>query len=647
MSWLAPIFLGGVLWVGLPIALHLLRRRTQVVVPFPTLRFLGTSAVLATKRHRLMRWITLLLRCAIIALLAAAFARPFWNHDKANTGSLTIIALDNSMSMQAGSRWADGLQWARQELASLPPGSSAGLLLMHPEPRWLVPVTDEPERVQAALAAQPPGYQTTRYAPSLQAAIQALASRRATEKKLLWIGDGQRNGWVGVDWGTPLPAGVTFRTRPPNPFPDQPQASLAQLRWIPTATTPRIHATVRNWGGPHDRRIVLTTDSGHTTQHAFALAANETLELELDLPAGSQPEWVEGRLDPDVLPADDGFYLTIQNRQESMVLLNPSTARGDFLAHALTASKNLPAFTNNIRPYPDGVWPRQALAIARGPDFAQADWVRRLDDHLAHDGRAWVWVDGSKPQANWLSRVGFPPTPLVETSHLGQWDPAHPMLTAFRQDSLLPLLEAEFYRPWTFGGSPREIIARWDNGSPAILETGIGTGTVLLFGFDARRSDTNWSRLPSFVPVIHQTLVWLLENPGQKTDWRVGDTIPLPETPGRWTTVLSPAAQPPEMVSHSIRPAAPGLYQYSTQGGETLGYAVNTPADESDLTPWPNPSQIAAWGSGTKAATEPGPLRMTLADEAAESNQQVWWWLVALAGLFLFTELFIANRTSL
>jgi len=137
--------------VGLPIALHFLRKKPQTVVRFPTLRFLEQTAIRDTRKHRLRRLLTLLLRGLVIALLAAAFARPFFADVRGRNAHVMVVAVDNSMSMQARGRWEELRGWALEQLEELQPGDQAGVLLMNPTPAWLVPVSDNPAQARAAL----------------------------------------------------------------------------------------------------------------------------------------------------------------------------------------------------------------------------------------------------------------------------------------------------------------------------------------------------------------------------------------------------------------------------------------------------------------------------------------------------------------
>lgn len=90
--------------VALPLAVHLLNRRQPRTVVFPTVRFLRAAAASQSRVHRLRHLILLALRCAFIALLALAFARPVWFRSAdaaaaADRDTVAILVLDLSASM--------------------------------------------------------------------------------------------------------------------------------------------------------------------------------------------------------------------------------------------------------------------------------------------------------------------------------------------------------------------------------------------------------------------------------------------------------------------------------------------------------------------------------------------------------------------
>ena len=656
MNWLFPAFLAGGALVGLPVLLHFLRARPKTVVPFPSLRFLGETASRDTRRHRLQRWLTLLLRCLVIGLLAAAFARPFWNRHAAGRRAL-VVALDNSMSMGARGRWEAARDWALQQLDELRPGDRAALLAMHPAPSWIVPLTDDLPRVRAALRDVRPGFEKTRYAPALQTAADALAAVPATQRTLLWVADEQRLGWLGVDLNQPLPRGVELRLSP-SALPVARQAALVGVRRLdaPSSDKPGgLVATVRLFAPEQDRRRVAVLAGGRTLAETTATlrAGDNPVELRFTAPP-DLPGVRVALLEPDDLPADDTAWLARESTAGGRVLLDavPGT---NFLAHALRSTQRLNAGGLEPAPLPDAPWPAGAVTILRGPAAFRPPQSERLDRFMDAGGPLWLFVDGSPEQTAWLDKRGVrlsrrAAPPDGDAEHLRDWDPEHPVLAAFADQSLLPLLNVEFYGGFNLAGGALTPVANWPDGQPALAQWNVGGQRVLLAGFSLDRASTNWPAQPSFVPFVHRAVRWLGAAGAARNDWHVGDTLPLPEGAGTWRTLdaAQPAADRP--VSGTVRPATPGLYEFVARSGVRKTFAVNPPPEESDLAPWPNPGQLAALNAPTDAPfadlRPPTDDALSINAEPAENQQRLWWCALAFCGVCVLAELALANRTA-
>ena len=74
LPFLAPWLLVGALAAGIPVLLHLLSSVRAPEMLFPTLRFLKISMDKTARRRRLEHWLLLLLRSALLAMLAVAVA---------------------------------------------------------------------------------------------------------------------------------------------------------------------------------------------------------------------------------------------------------------------------------------------------------------------------------------------------------------------------------------------------------------------------------------------------------------------------------------------------------------------------------------------------------------------------------------------
>jgi hypothetical protein len=647
MNWLFPGFLAGAALIGLPVVLHLLRRKPRDVVRFPSLRFLGESALRDTRRNRLLRWLTLLLRCLAIVLLCAAFARPFWGKSPAATRRALVIALDNSMSQQARGRWEETQRWSLGQLEELSAGDQAALLVMQPEPVWLVPMTDDLARVRTALAAAQSGYEKTRYAHPLRLAGDTLAKIAAGTKTLAWAADEQRTGWRGTDLAEKLPPGVNFRFMG-TAIPPQRQAAIISIRQSVT-TKSTLDVVVRQFQPTTPNRRQISVFNGNhvlATQSVVLRPGDNKLSIACDWPADAAGLRVS--LDADDLPADDAAWIAATSTATNRMLLDIATET-DFLAHALRATQKIPGSGFEPLTLPDHAWPPDAAAMLRNSASFHDAALTRLDQFYEAGGAIWIFVDGSAAQKDWLSRHGvrIAARPAVdEPCHLRDWDAEHPALAAFAGQSLLPLLEVEFYRGFNLASDALAPIANWPDGKIAIAELDSSGHRLLLAGFPLDRAATDWPAQPSFVPFVHCAARWLGAVKDTHTDWRVGEPIPLPDSAGVWRALDAPRPQTDLAVAGSVRPTAPGLYEFSG-GGVKKVYAVNTPVEESDLSPWPNPDQLASLESPTAAPSNAHIAAVPPSVWAASENRQrLWWWLLAVGGCALLAELALANRTS-
>src|SRR5882724_7785987 len=118
MGFVTPALLAGAALIAVPIVLHLIMRREAQRIKFPALRFVQQRRNLNQHRLRLRQWLLLALRCAIIAFLAFALARPTLRGSvgagKDGAAVASALVFDNSLRMQYESDNQTRLQKAKE-----------------------------------------------------------------------------------------------------------------------------------------------------------------------------------------------------------------------------------------------------------------------------------------------------------------------------------------------------------------------------------------------------------------------------------------------------------------------------------------------------------------------------------------------------
>ncbi|HLP01211.1 MAG TPA: BatA and WFA domain-containing protein [Opitutaceae bacterium] len=652
---LHPAYLAGLWAIALPIALHFIRRRLGKPVPLPSLFFLRASAH-ATRNHWLRRWLVLLLRAVVIALLAAAFARPylqkFWTGGRA-----TIVVVDRSFSMQAGRRWSDALAWAREQLGTPGRDERAGVLLSGRQPEWLVPLGDDAPAAARALAALEPGWECAHVEDALRLAADTLAGNTARERRIVFVGDHQRVSWTGAQFDRLLPAGVAVEFAPvAAPVTDQLALARPAVRRDTSGTIVAEVQVTSYAAGTARRTLRVFGEDGLAAldESTVALAPGEMRAVQFTLPGATKARWLRFALGEDSASADDVAYALCPEPPvtgAAAVLLDAAPAgANDFVGAALAAAAEVPpGFT--VRAPPATVWPPGSVALLRNAASFEGERRRRLEAFLAAGGRALVLVDAAVAASPWWKNHGIVLSPgdeAVRKWRVRDWALDEPLVAEQAENGLRTLLGWEFRRGWKLGREAAEPIAFWQDDSVAIGTLSVGAGRLVVCGFAADRRDGDWPIAGGFLPFLHRTLRHLATQRAAEAPTPalyVGEAIALPEGTGEWRALTGPAAaSPAAAASGSITPARPGVYAFA-QGERSHLWAVNVVPEESDLAPWAQGQPWRNLVNPVRPAEQAESARRALAADDAEQRSGLWWWCLAAMALALLAEITLANRT--
>lgn len=628
MGFVTPALIGGAALVALPIVLHLVMRRESKLLQFPALRFVQQRRLVNQHRLRLRQLLLLALRCAIIALLAFALARPTLrgsgNAGKEGAAVATALVFDNSLRMQyeqeSQTCWqkAKGLAtWLVRQLPSESP----------------VTVVDRAGRQR--------GQDLNRDAVEMR--IERLELNAAVRPMDDALRDAVR--WLGTkkDFRGEI---YVFTDLAAEAWPEASSAAFAKsLDAIPGANVYLIDVGVLE---PHERGLGPLKLSGervatsgtlqlHTELHSSAAATKDpetTVELFLNdrsnrpekrgqevaasAAAATPIEFSLSGLEPgthqgfvrivggDPLPCDDVRYFSIDVRPPSKVLLLGEKLDDTlFLREALAPSAPAGAaksdFACDVRSYGDlgsiRLADYAAVFLVNPPPLPNTAWDQ-LTDFVEAGGGVGISLgrNARRDEMSTGEAQRLLPTKLRwqshDTTYLRPVAVEHPALRELAGigDSA-PWSEFPVYRYWELepGSVPAEVVATFANGKPAIVERNIGSGRVLMIttSISDYASSDAWSLLPTgpdpwpFIVLANGIARHLAGVNQAQLNYFAGQTVVLPLTPSEQVT--SYVLQMPD-ASAVRQTLAAGQHDLSIASTDVLGnYRVRAGGEQEQL----------------------------------------------------------------
>ncbi|HSJ25143.1 MAG TPA: BatA domain-containing protein [Longimicrobiales bacterium] len=684
LTFLTPAFLAGLAALAVPLLVHLIRRERQDAVEFPSLMFMSRIPQPTVKRRTIRNWWLFALRSLAVILLVGAFARPFLERPPeaftlSDHAGEVVIMVDRSYTMGYGDRWQRALAAARAAVDALGSNDRATLVFFDTGAEVAVSATTDRARLRAALDAAAPSAAGTRLAPALRIAEGVLAGSDLTRLEAVLISDFPRTGWTG-DAGVTFPPGALLKTVPVLDD-DVSNLVVAGVELERTRVSGRervtVHAQLARHGAGDgevtarlevDGRVVqsvpVSVPAGGTARATFPPLTLAEAEVSAAVRAGD-----------DALPADNVFHFVLSPDPGLRVLVvEPSAGDGTLYARRALELAQEPPVQVTVR---RGGMP-SAAELARADVVLLHDMVpgddeagRRLLEWVGNGGGVILAAGDRTLTATWgdVSRrmAGGVPASVTDRvdvggARLGYIDYSHPVFEPFRAPRAGAFSAPRFYRyrampaadartPAADTAAPAAtVLARFDDGSAALVERRIGAGRVLAWGSTL---DTHWSSLPLepvYLPLLHQLVTHAASLAAPRAYHTAGQIVDVGRVAQADLLVTAPSGQRTTAAPGGtlLRLAEQGVYDVreARAGGPTVAlHAVNVDVAESGLVAMDAAEVVAS----VTRPRSPGAQRasaITLPGNEQERRQSIWWYLLLTAFVLLTVEAVLANRRS-
>jgi hypothetical protein len=259
---------------------------------------------------------------------------------------------------------------------------------------------------------------------------------------------------------------------------------------------------------------------------------------------------------------------------------------------------------------------------------------------------------------------------------LGHLDYDHPIFEVFRGPRRGDFSATRIFRArgWEIPESdPAILVARFDDGSPALVERRVGNGRVLVWASTLDASWTDLALQPVFLPFVHELLRYASGRVDVVDAFTAGQVLDVTnpramETAGlgevrealasdEERVVLAPSGESTALPAgegpHFLELAEQGFYEIRPPGGTALrpvAVAVNVDPAEAELDPL-DPAEVEAAilsGIGAEGILPPDESAgaQELRREDQERRQSLWRWLLGAAFVILAVETALSNRLS-
>ncbi len=656
--------------------MHLLLRNRPQRKVLPTLRFLPESSQESMAMNRLKNLLLLLLRLALLMVLVAAFARPYFEQDQLDPeeGKMVdegaVFALDTSLSMRTGNRWSMATDRVRTLMQTIRGKSSFSLLFFDRSPSFAITDASSMETIKMALKEREPGFGSTDLLAAIRAASAAASKLNAKQKRVYLISDFQNNGFKQITTELALPEGVELVPVPiAESSPWNAAVVAASERPTKESGLRRVRIQLSGYGaGEAEAELVIQNGKRRLASRKVHLQHNEGFIEDFDLALEKEKDYaLEAVLEvKDGLDEDNTLAFFLEGKVPLPLLVSCPRASVALGGDAENAGVNpyLKAAVSAFGHRVDDTWidPTKLVSVSLDKHkIALVDCVE-LYPQTARDAlRKFVESGGSlilfpgkgafAPLesfcgirfAGWKQQSGTEDRYRLVSSTV----PGGPFgMLGDAAGSLLGHPKAFRYLQtldWEDSETARAL-AKFDDGYPFLIERRMGKGRVYLFTVPLDPKATDLVLSASFSPFLYQLIEYCSNQTKQKHSFVVGDAMFAADLGSSELEITKISSG--ETVLASFK--SPGIY-LARQDGSEYSVTVRLEPEESDLSIMARERIDLLAQTGRGGGSISG--AMNLADVLEEvhdpdSSTRFWWYLLLAALCLMVMETLVASRTS-
>lgn len=670
-GFLVPAFLAGLAALAVPILLHLRHRDRDRPMRFPSLMFLQQLPIRTESRQRISDWPLLLLRALALTLLVLAFARPVFKSTVVEStdsrAKAVVILLDRSQSMGYSGVWSRALDSARAVIDRLDGKDRAALVTYDDEAEIVQRLTEDRAAVRGSLSAIHPLKRGTRMAPALRTARQLLLDAPFAAAEVVVISDLQRSGATGIA-GVEFPTGVTVRgigVGAPSWQNSSVRSIEARRVREGDRTLLAVKARVSSHGLASIQPVTATLNVNGRNASTASVSLPTDGETTVTFTPVAAPDGavvVQVSLPTDSLAADDTLAAIIPRDYPLRVTLvtpgSTSASETLYLEQALSIGR-----APEIRVGRTNSLPSTASALAQtdvvvlwdeapDPSAALTNWISEGGSVVVAAGRRLAANHSTMPAYVGVKFSGLTDRTRDRGGSLRDISAEHPLFAPFREvpEALNTIRFWQYPRSDISTGA--DILARFDDGLPALIEQRSGSGRALTLMLPLDNQQSDFPLQPAYLPFVRQ-LVSYASGRDAAPLWRTtGDSWLLP------TTIKDPVVETP--TKDLVRPTADssgaavhlpdaGIYRAYAErasGEPAMALAVNPPASEAELTAMDTTELLLGVRTteSTQGNSASGNVDAPMTVEDMERRQSSWYMLLAAVVLLLLGETLLGTR---